>query len=188
MVSLTQIQELLTLHKITDPIIVHDFLGLAGSRSAAQNRPANILFNNVEYYYCRNTSRYYLLEDMTVGKDGNSKGNSKIGNSFYTQAQNYKKKLRETIESIKDEILGLDYKSKTYQKDRDSLEIKIFESQKLIDDGLFADGAWMVDTFLDKLSAERQELFNKISFTKDELEGTKEKPEPVSNKPKRPKK
>ena len=186
MASLTQIQELLTLHKITDENIVKDFLGLAGKRSAAQNRPANLFKDGIEYHYCRNTSRYFLFEHMTKGKDGKSKGNSNIGNSIYSQAQRYKKNLSTTIEALKDEIIALDYKSKTYQKDRAELEGKMVTSQALIDDGLFADGAWMVDTFLPKLSEERQALFNEISFTKEELEGTSVKAKPVSNKPKRP--
>jgi len=169
MASKTQIQELLTLHKIIDPKIVEDFLGLAGARSAAQNRPANIMFKDVEYYYCRNSSHYFLLEDMVKDKNGKSKGYSSIGNSIYTQAQNYKKNILKNIDLKKDEILNLDFKSKTFAKDNKALRVELSKMEDLLEDGKFADGLWMVDSFLGKLKPERQELFHKIAFKKEDL-------------------
>ena len=170
MASLTLIQELLTKHKIVDPIIVKDFLGLAGSRSAAQNRPANIMFENKEYHYCRNSSHYFLLENMVKDKSGKSKGYSSIGNSIYTMAQNHKKGLLKLIDSKKDELIALDYKSKTFDKDNKALRIELDKLQSTIDEGKYADGLWMVDTFLNNLKPERQDLFKSIAKTKEDLE------------------
>ena len=176
MASLTLIQELLTKHSIVDPLIVKDFLGLAGSRSAAQNRPANIIKDGTEYFYCRNSSHYFLLENMVKDKNGKSKGYSSIGNSIYTQAQNHKKGLLKKIDLVKDEIIGLDMKSKTYKKDRDVLMTDLSKFNSTIEDGKYADGLWMVESFLGSLKPERQELFKSIAFTKDALEAEEAEP------------
>ena len=170
MASITLIQELLTKHKITDPIITADFLGLAGNRGASQNRPSNIMFKDQEYYYCRNSSHYFLLEDMVKDKNGKSKGYSSIGNSIYTQAQNHKKGLLKKMDSVKDDIIALNPKDKSYAKERDVLIDSLSTMQSTIDDGKYADGLWMVDTFLVSLKPERIELFKKIAHTKELLE------------------
>jgi len=169
MASITLIQELLTKHNITDPIVMKDFLGLAGNRGASQNRPSNIVKDGVEYYYCRNSSHYFLLENMVKDKSGKSKGYSSIGNSIYTQAQNHKKGLLKKIDTLKDEFMSITPSDEEYDTKIDTIKSTIHKYQSTIDDGEYADGLWMVDTFLTKLKPERVELFDKIAFTQDSL-------------------
>ncbi len=169
MASITQIQDLLTQYNLVDPKLVQDFLGLAGTRGASQNRPSNIMFENTEYFYCRNSSRYYELEYMVKDKDGKSKGYSSIGNSIYSLAQKHKKSMMATLSDTKDELIALDYKSKTFDKDNKLLREELGSIQQTIDNGLYADGAWMVENFLASLKPERIALFNKIAKTKEEL-------------------
>ena len=166
MATLTQIQELLTQHKIVDPKAVSDFLALAGSRKTNNNHPANIIFENKEYYYCRNSGHYFLLEDMVKDKNGKAKGYSSIGNSIYTQAQKYKKSIIQKIEDKKTEIIELDFKSKTFDKDNKALRVELTKLDKQLEDGKYNDGIWMVEQFLNNLKPERVELFNKIAKTK----------------------
>jgi len=170
MASITLIQELLTKHNITDPIITSDFLGLAGNRGASQNRPSNIVKDGVEYFYCRNSSHYFLLENMVKDKNGKSKGYSSIGNSIYTQAQNHKKGLLKKIDSLKDEFMSITPSDENYDEKTQTIKDTMVKYQSTIDDGKYADGLWMVDTFLASLKPERIELFNKIAFTKEMLE------------------
>jgi len=170
MASKTQIQELLTLHKIVDEKIVQDFLGLAGTNGAAQRRTPSIMVKDVEYLWCRNSGHYFLLEDMVKDKNGKSKGYSSIGNSIYNQAQNHKKKLLAEADVVKDSIINLKSESKTFKADNKELRAKLVTLEQSIEDGLFSDGPWMVRTFLGNLKPERQELFNKIAHTKESLE------------------
>ncbi len=176
MASITNIQELLTKHNITDTLMVKDFLGLAGNRGASQNRPSNIVKDGVEYFYCRNSSHYFLLENMVKDKNGKSKGYSSIGNSIYNQAQNHKKGLLKKIDTLKDEFMSITPSDEEYDDKIQTIKDTILKYQSTIDDGKYADGLWMVDTFLMSLKPERVELFNNIAFTKDVLEVEDVKP------------
>jgi len=186
MASITNIQELLTKHNITDTAMVKDFLGLAGNRGASQNRPSNIVKDGVEYFYCRNSSHYFTIENMVKDKTGKSKGYSSIGNSIYTQAQNHKKGLLKKIDTLKDEFMSITPSDEQYDEKIQTIKDTILKYQSTIDDGKYADGLWMVDTFLTSLKPERVELFNKIAFTKDVLEAEEvkeiEEPKPKKGK------
>jgi len=168
MATKTQIIEMLNKHNITDTNVVSDFLSLVSKpRSTSSNPP--ITFKGIDYHFCRNTSHYFTIENMTKDKDGKPKGNSTIGNSIYTQAQKHKKALLEKIDKKKDEIIALDFKSKNYMADRTILEDELSEIQLELDNGKYDDGQWMVDNFLSNLKDERINLFHEIAFTKEDL-------------------
>ena len=176
MASKTQIQEMLNKHNITDPIVVNDFLSLINTRGGVSSRPSNIMFESQEYYFCRNSGHYFLLENMVKDKSGKSKGYSSIGNSIYSQAQNYKKGLLAKIDKLKDEFMSITPSDEDYDDKTSSIRESMGNYQNSIDEGDFSDGAWMVKTFLANLKPERIELFNKIAFTKEDLTIVETKP------------
>ena len=167
---------MLNKHNITDPIVVEDFLSLIASRGGVSSRPSNIMFENNEYYFCRNSGHYFLLENMVKDKSGKSKGYSSIGNSIYSQAQNYKKDLLAKIDKLKDEFIAISPSDEEYDSKTSSIRESMANYQQSIDEGDFSDGLWMVKTFLANLKPERIELFNKIAFTKEDLTIVETKP------------
>jgi len=176
MATKTQIQEMLNKHNITDTIVVNDFLSLIASKGGVSSRPSNIMFEDNEYYFCRNSGHYFLLENMVKDKNGKSKGYSSIGNSIYTQAQKYKKGLLLKIDSLKDEFIAVSPSDADYTSKTDEIRESMVKFQQSIDEGDFSNGAWMTDKFLASLKPERIELFNNIAFTKEELNVVEAKP------------
>jgi len=133
------------------------------------SRPADIVVGNIAYEFCRNSGHYFAPENMVKDKNGKSKGYSRVGNSIYTAAQNYKKKLALKIDTIKDEIIAMDPSGKSFKAERSKHIDMVTKLEAEIADSKWADGAWMTETFKSGLKEIRQNEFDAQSFTADEL-------------------